>query len=311
MPADAPLPTPHGFADTDRARTLRRRPPAAALAWVEGAVGGTVRRVTAYRGGSSSAIHGVHLTTGTVVLRRYVIDDVVDEEPDIVEREAHVLALLDERCPSVPTPRPLAADPAGGDAGGAPALLMSRLPGRLDWSPTDLDPWLRKLAELLPAVHATPVDDADAGVQPFRPYRPEHGWDPPPWLADRALWDRLVEVFHAPMLDDDRVFIHRDFHPGNVLFRRGRVSGVVDWQSASVGPRTADVWHCRANLLGRFGLDVADRFLRIWEEVSGDRAHPGTEAVMLVDTLGWSGARTERERRDLETVARRVLAELG
>jgi aminoglycoside phosphotransferase (APT) family kinase protein len=125
------------------------------------------------------------------------------------------------------------------------------------------------------------------------------------------LWDRAVTLFHGPRLDPDQVFIHRDYHPGNVLWRCGGVSGVVDWQAASVGPRSADVFWCRSNLIGRFGLEVADRFIRIWESVSGATYHPWAEVVMLVDVIGWAHDRGNCELRDLELALARSLAELG
>ena len=61
----------------------------------------------------------------------------------------------------------------------------------------------------------------------------------------------------------ERRFIHRDHHPGNVLWQRGAVSGVVDWANASVGSPDADVGHCRLNLAGTLGLGAADRFLEL------------------------------------------------
>ena len=302
------LPTPHGFGDDPRSRLLRRRPPVEALDWVEREIGGVVRSVRAYRGGSSSAIHGLRVErvgggVETVVLRRYVLEHLNLEEPDLAEREARVLGLLDA-C-QLSTPQVLAVDPTGDDAG-IPTVLMTRVPGRLDWSPADLEPWLRRLAEVLPAIHEAPIAE---GVQEFTPYAPE-SWDPPPWI-DAALWERAVAVLHGPSLDPDRVFIHRDYHPGNVLWRRGRVTGVVDWQAASLGPRAADVWHCRGNLLGRFGLDVADRFLELWQSVTGAGYHPWTEAVMLVDAVGWGGRRAPHEQRTLADLLARRLAELG
>ena len=35
------------------------------------------------------------------------------------------------------------------------------------------------------------------------------------------------------------MLLHRDFDPGNVLWRRGTVSGAVDWQDARTGPAVA------------------------------------------------------------------------
>lgn len=302
------LATPHGFGDDPRSRVLRRRPPTEALHWVERRTDARVTAVRAYKGGSSSAIHGLRLERAgghrdTVVLRRYVLEHLNVEEPDLAEREARILGRLDA-CP-LPTPQLLAVDPTGDDAG-VPTVLMTRVPGRLDWSPTDLEPWLRRLAEVLPLIHEAPITE---GVQQFTPYAPE-SWDPPAGI-DAALWERALAVFHGPRLDPDRVFLHRDYHPGNVLWRRGRVTGVVDWQAASVGPRAADVWHCRGNLIGRFGLDVADRFLAIWQAVTGCSYHPWTEAVMLVDAIGWGGRRSPHERAVLADLLARRLTELG
>ena len=279
-------------------------------AWAEKTLGGRITRVQAHRGGSSSAIHSLWLngrpSESAVILRSYVIAAVVEEEPDIVEREANTLGVLERT--AVPTPGLLGADFTGEDAG-VPALLMTRLPGRLDWSPVDVELWLHDLAVVLPAIHATPVTDED-GVQDFRPYTPA-SWEPPQWLQDKSLWDRGLAVFHGPVLDPDRVFIHRDYHPGNVLWRRGRVSGVVDWPVASRGPRTADVVHCRGNLIYRFGLEVADRWVEVWKAVSGFPYHPWAEVVMLVDGMTWRQHRGERSARDLETALARSLAELG
>jgi Ser/Thr protein kinase RdoA (MazF antagonist) len=55
------------------------------------------------------------------------------------------------------------------------------------------------------------------------------------------------------------VLVHGDFHPGNVLWRRGVVSRVVDWQAACTGPAVIDVAQCRVNLL-TIGTDAAERF---------------------------------------------------
>jgi aminoglycoside phosphotransferase (APT) family kinase protein len=300
---------PHGFANDPRSLWLRKRPPASALRWVQDVLQVDVTGVRAYRGGSSSAIHGIRVLDAagprTVVLRRYVDARVTQEEPDIVLREAAVLATLNRI--DLPTPAPLSAD-AYGESADVPALLMARVRGHVEWHPTDLESWLRRLAMVLPPVHEVTIEPSNQ-LKPFVPYDPE-SWDPPDWLRDKRLWDRALAFFQGPRLDDDSVLIHRDFHPGNVLWARGRVSGVVDWQAACVGPRAADVWHCRGNLLGRFGLQVADRFVALWEEVSGQTYNPWAETVMLVDAMGWLGPRGA-ERYELERLVARRLAEFG
>ncbi|MGH3400947.1 MAG: hypothetical protein ACRDRJ_00245 [Streptosporangiaceae bacterium] len=61
-----------------------------------------------------------------VVLRRYVRPELNEEEPDIAEREASVLAFVESI--DLTVPRLLAVDPDG-TAAGVPAVLMSTAPG--------------------------------------------------------------------------------------------------------------------------------------------------------------------------------------
>jgi aminoglycoside phosphotransferase (APT) family kinase protein len=283
--------TPHGFDDDDERRVLlRSRPPRAALAWAERELGGKVIAARPLRGGTASAVHllTVRATGGAVdlvVLRRYVRPEATAEEPDVAEREARALRLVAglDLGRGVATPRLLALDATGARAG-VPALLMSRLVGRVVWSPADLDRWLGRMAGLLPAIHAAPLPPAGV-IRPFSPYRQE-SYLPPAWARWPRVWDRAVELFHrsTPGEAGPDVFTHRDFHPGNVLWRRGSVTGVVDWASASIGPACVDVGHCRGNLF-QYGLEVADRFTTIWERLTGAAYHPWADVVTIIGSL--------------------------
>ncbi|HTT90862.1 MAG TPA: aminoglycoside phosphotransferase family protein [Acidimicrobiales bacterium] len=304
-----PVSAPHGFSDDEATRRLlRSRPPRAALAWAGKVIGGTVVSARALRGGTSSAVHVLAARSGdcalqTVVLRRYVRSEVNLEEPGIVRHEANALRVVEPA--AVPTPELLAADETGEEAG-VPALLMSRLRGRVEWSPGDFDNWLRRLAELLPMIHAAKLAGPDArGLPLFVPYE-QSNYEPPAWSRTPVVWERAVEIFHGPALSSGRVFIQRDFHPGNVLWNRGAVSGVVDWQDACTGPAVADVAHCRANLF-RYGLDVADRFTAIWERFSGLRYDPWAEVVGIIGMLGsWQGSSGRPHPATEEALARAV-----
>lgn len=291
-------------------RLLRARPPANALAWVGATLGGVVTRVRALRGGRTSAVHALRVTrsgrhTEVVVLRRYVRPRVLAEEPDIVQHEAGVLEHL--RQSPLRVPRLIAVDTTGRDAG-VPALLMSRLPGRLDWSPRDVDAWLGGLAEFLVDLQDVPVP-AGPGLGAFRPYLPDR-WEPPVWMQRTALWDRALDVFRSPPVDVERVLIHRDYHPGNVLWKAGTVTGVVDWQEACDGPPSVDVALCRLMVLGRFGMDPADRLVACWEVSSGRAYHPWPEVVLLIERLSWPSVPKAQVRMDLEATLGRRLAEL-
>ncbi len=302
---------PHGFSDDDPTRRLLRgRLPRQALEWVGHVLGGTVRSARALRGGTSSAVHLVTVQRRggdmeQVVLRRYVQPELNEDEPDIAEREARALRFVESI--RLPVPWLLALDPSGTEAG-VPAVLMSRLPGRVEWTPADLDRWLLRLAELLPQIHAAGLPRPDV-LPPFTPYQ-QASYEPPGWARWPLVWERAVEIFHRPAPELPPVFIHRDFHPGNVLWRRGAVSGVVDWQGACIGPAPADVAHCRANLFG-YGLEVADRFTGAWERLTGERSHPWVEVVTIIGFLDGLRDDPGSDRYPMEEALAKAVAELG
>jgi aminoglycoside phosphotransferase (APT) family kinase protein len=276
---------PHGFCDDEETRRLlRSRPPRQALAWAGARLGGRVISARALRGGMSSAVHLITVERpgdrpDQAVLRRYVRHD--PSEPDAAAREARALRLAERT--GVPAPALLAVDPDGAQAG-VPAVLMSRLPGRVDWWPSDLDRWLARLAGLLPRIHRVP----GGSLPRFAPYR-QHGYRPPGWARYPGVWERAVELAHGPVPDLPAVLLHRDFHPGNVLWRRGQVSGVVDWLGACAGPAAADVAHCRVNLL-TLGAEAAERFTAHWERAAGAVHHPWGDVVKAPVPAAASGS---------------------
>ena len=301
----------HGFCDDGATRRLlRSRPPKQALAWAAARLGGPVISARPLRGGMSSAVHLLTARDGTgqrrqAVLRRYVRPELNAEEPDIAVREAQALRVAESV--RVPTPLLLAADPAGGETG-VPAVLMSRLPGRVQWWPSDIDRWLERLAGVLPHIHAAPLPPPGV-LRRFAPY-PQASYRPPGWARYPAVWERAAEISQGPAPLLPTVLLHRDFHPGNVLWRRGAVSGVVDWPGACTGPAVADVAHCRVNLLTA-GTDAAGRFTARWQDAAGAAYHPWADVVTIIGFLddlrdGWGS-----ERLLVEDMLAGAVAELG
>lgn len=293
---------PHGFGDdAETRRLLRSRPPRRALDWAGSVLGGTVTATRALRGGTASAVHLLTVAglgdVTRVVLRRYVRL----EGPGMAEHEARALAFAAHL--DVPTPELLAADTSGAQAG-APAVLMSWLPGSVRWCPRDSGRWLAGLAALLPAIHAAPLPPPEV-IPPFIPYR-QASYQPPAWARWPRIWARAAEIYHEPVPDGPRVFLHRDFHPGNVLWQRGAVTGVVDWPGASTGPLSADVGHCRANLFP-YGAAAVARFTLAWEGLTGASYDPWADVVTIVGFL--DGLREEAPPPDERELTEDVLAQ--
>jgi aminoglycoside phosphotransferase (APT) family kinase protein len=265
---------------------IRRRPTVQALAWAVHAVGGGAR-VTAIRrlrGGSSSSVHALTVERAAgarqqLVLRCYVRAEWLAEEPDIAERESRVLRAL--AATPLPAPEVVACDTDGSRAG-VPAVLMRRLPGRIDLSVRRLDRGLESMADLLAGIHSL-AGDRIPGLQPYRAWHDPYRIEPPRWSRNVRAWVRLIEVDQMPMPATPGVLLHRDFHPGNVLWRRDRLVGIADWVNACRGPAGIDVAHCRVNLAMLLGVAAAERFREAYERVAGRRHAAEFDARALLD----------------------------
>lgn len=200
----------------------------------------SVERVSRLRGGAASLVHGVELLAAgrvnSVVVKRFAVgDQTAGFEWD---------ALQFVRRSRIRAPEPLAFDP-GGSWFGAPAILMSFLPGRpAPWA-TDVGRWTTELASCLATIHETSAEGAPVAM--LRPAM----WDR--WTSGRLPPGPRTEAI-AGAIDALRQIrwesglCHGDFHPANVLFEADAASGVVDWISARRGPFLSDVGRCRAAL---------------------------------------------------------------
>jgi aminoglycoside phosphotransferase (APT) family kinase protein len=207
----------------------------------------------------SAAVYAINAMDGAghrhqLVLKQFVWDD--PSEPDMAGREARILQLV--RLSAVPTPELVAVDRDGSRSGGA-SLLMTRLPGHPVLYPQDLDVWLRQLVEMLPVIHA--LDVRGFNLHSYRPFDIDAPAQPPPWTRHRAAWERAIEVFKGEPPQPPTNFIHRDYHPGNVLWLRSRPTGVIDWLHGCLGSPHADLGHCRWNVWRLAGPEAADRLL--------------------------------------------------
>ncbi|GAA1305038.1 hypothetical protein GCM10009647_023370 [Streptomyces sanglieri] len=235
---------------------------AATRAWVAKRIGPgrSVADSRLLAGGWSSQMRRLTLDDGTdLVQRTFVKPFFRHHGPGLLNREASVLALLAEQ-DSIPAPGLVAVD-ATAEHCDHPTLLMSALPGRVRVDGDDLDRRLDLLAAQLVRVH---------DVVPAERPRPYQAWTSPERVRtpDGPLWERAVDVIRRDPPPYEGRFLHRDFHPGNVLFAGTgpelRITGVVDWVETSWGPADLDVAHCSTALAllhgPAYGLDFRDRY---------------------------------------------------
>jgi aminoglycoside phosphotransferase (APT) family kinase protein len=231
--------------------------------------GARVVRARRLPGGLSTTTHAVRIESPagvrrSVVLRRYT-HPLADEQRPGVEWNALRFA-----APTLPVPEPLWHDQ--GASFGVPALIESKLPGRA-WYPAALAAkGLDEVAGFLAALHALPASDAD-GLPHFSEWLAR---DRPPVAPDHWHgFERRQQAYDAlfadvrGVVDDPIVVTHGDPHVGNVLWSRGRMTGVIDWEMCERAPRAADVAYTMMDITLFAGDQAADRFLRRYEELAG------------------------------------------
>ena len=308
--------------DSEFERLARRAPPPEALRWAARSIGRGAAVISArrLRGGSSTAVHAMDVRDArgrrhALVLRRFIRPNW--QRPELPRREAAVLELL--RDSAVPAPQLVAVDAEARECD-VPALLMTKLRGHIDLTPKDMGGWLDQMAAVLPAIHEVPVP---AAVRRYRPYYDPRTRDVPSWSREPKAWETVLELARSRQPRTTPRFIHRDYHPGNVLWSRGRLSGVIDWTNTSIGPPGIDLGHCRVNLVRLYGVAVADRFLAEYLSPTGAQTagyDPYWDAISLIDSnlgpridddwqrLGPPGFTRERVRARLDAYAVAIAA---
>lgn len=239
--------------------------------------------------------------------------------PDDVRRDA--AAMLAAAEVGVRAPILIDAD-ATGERLGWPAIVMTRLHG-VPHGAGGADPsaWLEGLADELVRISAAPM-----------PRQPLPEWEPwftlplevPGWVTDPGLWRDMEVVVAEPLPQAAPRFIHRDYHPLNVVWDGDAVSGTVDWVNGCIGPIECDVASCRINIAVSDrtidGWALADEFLAhcldhgvpwhpAWDlDVIAGATRPES---MMANAQAGANLTVESIRSTLEAGVRRALEALG
>jgi aminoglycoside phosphotransferase (APT) family kinase protein len=154
---------------------------------------------------------------------------------------------------------------------------MTRLPGYVHLMPRDRERWLQQMAQALARIHTL-----DIAARPYQSWRDSSRLSPPPDAARPPIWREAIALVAEECSPTRTTFIHRDYQHFNLLWSRERLTGVIDWVEASVGPPDVDVGHCRLNLTVLFSADVAERFRQIYEAEAGRQVDPWWDVHALL-----------------------------
>ena len=176
-----------------------------------------------------------------LVMRRHGVGD-LQGNPQIAADEFRLLSILYRA--GLPVAAPHFLDQAC-DLLPTPYLILDFVDGETDFSPSHLPDRPHVLAAGLAQIHNI---DLDGGMLAFLPNPPPQP-DQPPRRNGLAL-------------------LHGDYWPGNILWRDGRLVGVIDWEDAHLGDPVADVANSRLEILWAYGADAMTAFTRHYAAVN-------------------------------------------
>jgi aminoglycoside phosphotransferase (APT) family kinase protein len=261
--------------------------PVSVQQWIKEKIGADAEIISAQlmKGSTSSTLHRIiiqaHGQKVRLVLRRYTNLEWLADEPDLALHEATNLKTVS--LANLPTPVLVDFD-SDGSVCDVPAILMTELPGFVDLAPSDFNDWLHRQAEALVPIHTIALQEYPWH---YAPYNNIHQLEIPDWSQEPQLWEKALDIIRGPIPAHRESFIHRDYHPVNVLWQNDRITGIVDWVNACLGPSAIDVAWCRANLAIMYGTSVADQFLKYYQSLAGTifDYHPFWDLMVIIEIL--------------------------
>ncbi|MFZ0546863.1 MAG: phosphotransferase [Candidatus Promineifilaceae bacterium] len=207
-----------------------------------------------------------------VVTRRYAIYGDYDRG-EKARREFKTLQLLNKH--GLPVPDPLYLDDTGRILG-SPGIVTRYVPGKLHMERPYPAQWAELLAETLARIHTVPMNasetsfllDANSEVLWFlkaKESMPEYIYA---HQKGDALWRAMLDYL-PNLISVEPSLVHIDYWSGNILWDKGVISAVVDWEEAAQGDPGIDVAYCRMDMILCGMREAADTFLAVYEKEMG------------------------------------------
>lgn len=227
----------------------------------------TLLRAWTLHGGVSAQVTALELRhadgqTQKLVVRQHGAADLA-YNPQVAADEFRLLRIVHEA--GVPAPAPYYLDQSG-EFFETPVIVLEYIEGETVFALADAPDLLPWFARQLAAIHRIGCASHDIS---FLPDQTAH-WGEiishrPARLDDSLSEGRVRDALEAAWPWTQRNasgLLHGDYWPGNILWRDGRLVGIVDWEDAAIGDPLADIAISRLDLLWAFSAEAMERFTR-------------------------------------------------
>lgn len=193
----------------------------------------------------------------------------LERNPQQAANEFKLLQLLCST--SLPAPAPYYLDQSGAIFS-TPYLVIEYIEGQTEFAPANLSDFIHQFTTHLIRIHRLDYAQMDVSILPqqverfaqkLRAYQTT-----PDESSDKARIQKALQAAWPIPQRNPSVLLHGDYWPGNVLWRDGRLAGIIDWEDATIGDPLADVANSRLEILWAFGLDAMQHFTQHYQSLT-------------------------------------------
>lgn len=210
--------------------------------------------------------YGDDKTTSIVVVRRHS-EKSFEENPNIAHFEFEILKYMSEE--GLPVPHPFHLDNTG-KIFKRPFAVLGFIDGDTIYAPENKITYAKKIAEMLIVIHATQANPVLLPEQKKRLdkdlAKTKDKWDD--LIEEQKIRAKLKSIWPEIEPNESKV-LHGDFWPGNILWKNGEITGVLDWEDCEFGDPLLEIAITRFDLLCICGVECMEAFTSSYFELSG------------------------------------------
>ena len=142
-------------------------------------------------------------------------------------------------------------------------MLMTYLEGTIEIPKIKNFGFLNKMVGILKNIH-----NVDTKILPTLPCRFDPTYDLFEFLPNARINKELKAILkgYDTSYSVKPVLLHGDFWPGNILWTKDEISGVLDWEYAAIGDPVSDLAVASLELKYDYGKRGVDRFLDLYSK---------------------------------------------
>lgn len=206
-------------------------------------------------GGYSSDVYILNLREGSRINKMVLRSEGSPRSENRISTEFHLIKCLKHS--NLPLPEAIHIDTSL-KYFPKPFMIMSFIDGK-SFEPEDLDfSWMKKVSNLLNDIRSIEISNL-----PKLPIRVDPLDSLLEYLPDEKEWRKvrkyLKSIGKSKFIGEYK-FLHGDFWPGNILWKKNEIIGLIDWEYAAIGDPMSDIAVASLELRYKYGLKGVEIF---------------------------------------------------